>query len=260
MYKIYHIIGKKVGISSQIEKRLADQGYSLDEVDILGQEENCINALRKECEWSDKFNYKRDGFFHPHMLTMEYKTYEGNTIGFPVELQNFEGWLKDHKNGYTLRTHNKTMHIKLGDENHKWVVKNVKKSKFPNGNLRTFLYCKALDEAFVSGNDKIEKDEIGLDKLISLVHDWADDRGILDGNITTQSLKLGEEFGELQHAVLKDKKEEIKDAIGDIIVVLVSIAHFNGHSVRDAVEHAYNIISKRKGHTNAKGDFIKETL
>ena len=68
---------------------------------------------------------------------------------------------------------------------------------------------------------------------------------------------MGEEFGELQKAVLKSNSHEIKDAIGDIIVVLVSIAYFNGHDIGDALELAYDTISKRTGYTNEKGDFIK---
>ena len=255
-YQIYHIPGKKVGISKNVKKRLGEQGYTLEQVEILGAKENCINALRRERTLNKQLNYKPDGFFHPDMFKMKYRTYEGNTIGFPVEKEEFIEWLDDHPN-ITLSTMKEEHGFVRGDEGYEWLKMNVKKSKFPDGNLKTFIYCEALD---VFAKNNLENGFIkhpSLDGLISNIYDWANDRGILDGSIETQTLKLGEEFGELQKAVLKDKPEDIKDAIGDIIVVLVSIAHFNGHSVADAVQMAYDTISKRTGFTNSKGDFIK---
>ena len=77
---------------------------------------------------------------------------------------------------------------------------------------------------------------------------WAKQKNILDqGDIKTQYIKLQEESGELAEAILTDNKEEIKDAIGDIVVVLTSLSYFGGFKIEDAIESAYNEIKNREG-------------
>jgi NTP pyrophosphatase (non-canonical NTP hydrolase) len=77
---------------------------------------------------------------------------------------------------------------------------------------------------------------------------WAQARGIYEkGEIKTQTIKLFEEAGELSKAVLSNDKDEIIDAIGDCVVVLVSVAHFSGVSIETCINTAYDVISKRSG-------------
>lgn len=86
---------------------------------------------------------------------------------------------------------------------------------------------------------------------------WAADKGIYQkGDIKTQYLKLMEEAGELANAIIEDDKEEIKDAIGDMVVVLTSIAHFNYNDIEECINSAYDVISKRKGKM-INGSFVK---
>ena len=52
---------------------------------------------------------------------------------------------------------------------------------------------------------------------------WAKEKNILDqGDIKTQYIKLQEESGELAEAILTSNKKEIKDDVGDMLVVLTS--------------------------------------
>jgi hypothetical protein len=54
------------------------------------------------------------------------------------------------------------------------------------------------------------------------VVDWANERNLLASTTTEkQKLKLISEVGELSDAILKNNLDEIKDAIGDCIVVLI---------------------------------------
>ncbi len=77
---------------------------------------------------------------------------------------------------------------------------------------------------------------------------WAKQKNILDqGDIKTQYIKLQEESGELAEAILTNNKEEIKDAIGDMVVVLTSLSYFGGFKIEEAIESAYNEIKNRKG-------------
>jgi NTP pyrophosphatase (non-canonical NTP hydrolase) len=77
---------------------------------------------------------------------------------------------------------------------------------------------------------------------------WAKQKNILDqGDIKTQYIKLQEESGELAEAILTNNKEEIKDAIGDMVVVLTSLSYFGGFKIEEAIESAYNEIKNREG-------------
>lgn len=89
---------------------------------------------------------------------------------------------------------------------------------------------------------------------------WAKERGIyLKGDPKTQTLKLGEEFGELCKAVLTKDEPEIVDAIGDCVVVLTNLAELCGLKIEDCITSAYNVISSRKGKMQ-NGTFVKETV
>jgi len=86
---------------------------------------------------------------------------------------------------------------------------------------------------------------------------WATEKGILTkGDIKTQYVKFQEEAGELAKAIINNDDAEIIDAIGDCIVVLTSIARFNGTDIEECINSAYNVIAKRKGEM-INGSFIK---
>ena len=87
---------------------------------------------------------------------------------------------------------------------------------------------------------------------------WATEKGILSkGDIKTQYVKFQEEAGELAKAIINNDDAEIIDAIGDCIVVLTSIARFNGTDIEECINSAYNVIAARKG-TMINGSFIKQ--
>ena len=66
-----------------------------------------------------------------------------------------------------------------------------------------------------------------------------------------------EENGELGEALMRRNREEISDAIGDMVVVLTNIAHIEGYNIEECIEGAYKVISQRKGKM-VDGLFIKE--
>ena len=89
------------------------------------------------------------------------------------------------------------------------------------------------------------------------IRKWAEQKGIYQkGDIKTQYIKLQEECGELAKAILNNDNDEIIDAIGDCVVVLTSIAHFNNCKIEDCIDEAYNVINKRKGRM-INGSFVK---
>lgn len=93
------------------------------------------------------------------------------------------------------------------------------------------------------------------------IRDWAKQRGIFDkGDVKTQYVKLMEEAGEVAKALLTNDKAEIKDGIGDMVVVLTNLAHLAGFTIEECIDEAYDVISKRQGNM-INGSFVKnETL
>jgi phosphoribosyl-ATP pyrophosphohydrolase len=90
------------------------------------------------------------------------------------------------------------------------------------------------------------------------VIEWAKERNLIKlGNAPKQLIKLSEEVGELGSAFLKNDYAEIKDAIGDIQIVLMILSEQLGIDYNKCLEDAYNVIKDRKGKTE-NGTFIKD--
>lgn len=69
-----------------------------------------------------------------------------------------------------------------------------------------------------------------MTKLHELTVQWAKDRGILaNGQITTQALKLGSEYGELCGNLAENKS--IEDDIGDCLVVCTILSQLSGYDL-----------------------------
>ena len=95
------------------------------------------------------------------------------------------------------------------------------------------------------------------ENLIYMIRQWHHDRNLIDGATDKdQVCKLIQEVGELSSSVCEGN--DIKDDIGDIIVVLINIAERNKVTIAECLDRAYNDIKDRKG-TMVDGIFIKET-
>lgn len=90
------------------------------------------------------------------------------------------------------------------------------------------------------------------------VIEWAKERNLIKlGNAPKQIIKLSEELGELGSAFLKNDYPEIKDAIGDIMIVLTILCEQLSIDMNQCYEDAYNVIKNRKGKT-INGTFVKD--
>ena len=99
---------------------------------------------------------------------------------------------------------------------------------------------------------------ISLDTLTSQIDKWGYDKGILPNpKAEKQFDKTMEEVGELQDAIIDKDREEVKDAIGDIVVTLIMQTHAWDLTLVECVEQAYNVISKRTGKM-VDGIFVKD--
>ena len=89
-----------------------------------------------------------------------------------------------------------------------------------------------------------------------LIGEWHRDRNLIDGSTDKdQYMKLIQEAGELSDNLCKGK--DIKDDIGDMMVVLINIMVRNNLTMDECLSVAYNDIKDRKGKM-VDGVFVKE--
>jgi len=91
-----------------------------------------------------------------------------------------------------------------------------------------------------------------------MVISWAKDRNILQSTSSeAQIIKLEEEFKELCAAISNGSVADVRDAIGDMMVVQTLIAKLNSLDMFQCYAAAYIEIKDRKGKM-VNGLFVKE--
>jgi len=256
IYYLYHIPGKKIGVTCNLIDRVTrQQGYAADEYEVLLTSDDIDFISDKEIELQQSYGYKKDRTLYKNLFksNMNINPTE-QTSTFPVPVNKLKGNLLDNL-GMEWKTPDYS--FKLEKKHINWIMANARTSMF-NDN-RSYIYNKAFYEAFFNQDHNPPK-QVNLTNYFPLIRDWAQDRGIYDkGNSHTQYVKLMEEAGELAEALLKNDKYEIKDAIGDMVVVLTNLAALEGMQIENCIESAYKEIANRKGKME-NGTFVKQTL
>jgi NTP pyrophosphatase (non-canonical NTP hydrolase) len=256
MYYLYHIPGKKIGVTRDLNNRVTlIQGYKENEYEVLEQSEDIDYISDREIELQKSYGYKVDRKLYKHLFKMKINATE-QTSTFPVPVNKLKGRLQDNI-GLTWQTDHGQFEI--NKRTISWIMANVKESMYNHN--RCYVYNKAFYEAFLDTKHTPKpKYATSVDKIpnrFELIRMWAKDRGIYDkGNSHTQYVKLIEEAGELAAALLNKDKPEIQDAVGDMIVVLTNLAELEGFAVEDCIDSAYTEISNRTGVMH-NGTFVK---
>jgi NTP pyrophosphatase (non-canonical NTP hydrolase) len=252
MYYLYHIPGKKIGVTRNLNNRVTlMQGYKEGEYEVLDQSEDIDYISDKEIELQQSYGYKVDLKPYKNLFNKMKINATEQTSTFNCPVNKLKGQLMDHV-GLTWQT--EFGQFEITKQTIPWIMANVKTSMF-NEN-RSYIYNKAFYEAYFNPthNPDIQTHEDRFD----LIRDWAATRGLYDkGNSHTQYVKLMEEAGELAKALLDKDKEEIIDAIGDMVVVLTNLAHLQGLEIEDCIDSAYNVIAARTGKM-INGTFVKD--
>jgi hypothetical protein len=88
---------------------------------------------------------------------------------------------------------------------------------------------------------------------------WSEVRKIIPNSTpATQLLKAVSEMGELADATIKNDKDGILDAVGDVMVCLVNYCALQNINLVDCMQVAYDQIKNRKGTFLPNGVFVKE--
>ena len=258
MYYLYHIPGKKIGVTRNLKNRVTlMQGYKETEYEVLEQSHDIDYISDREIELQKSYGYKVDLKKYKNLKFNKMKiNATEQTSTFPCPVNKLKGQLMDN---IGLKWKTEFGQFEITKENVKWIMHNVKTSMF-NAD-RSYIYNKAFYEAYFNPNhnpkEKCISNNIGCERF-DLIRDWAATRGLYQqGDPHTQYVKLQEEAGELAKALLKNDQPEIVDAIGDMVVVLTNLAHLQGYDIEYCIDEAYKVIAARTGKM-VNGTFVKD--
>ena len=254
MYYLYHIPGKKIGVTRNLNTRVTlMQGYKENEYEVLFTSDDIDFISDKEIELQKSYGYKVDTKLYKNLFNKMKINITEQTTTFPLPMNKLKGRLMDNV-GLKWK-HPEFGDFELTTKNIPWIMQNAKVSMFNSD--RSYIYNKAFYEAFFNPKDKPYLVGANSERF-DLIREWAATRGLYDkGNSHTQYVKLQEEAGELAKALLKNDKPEIIDAIGDIVVVLTNLAHLEGYDIEYCIDEAYKVIAARTGRM-INGTFVKD--
>jgi NTP pyrophosphatase (non-canonical NTP hydrolase) len=292
-YYLYHIPGKKIGITTNLKNRVEDQqGYEEDEYDVIMKTDDVAKISEYELFLQKLYGYPVDLVPYDKLNCNKNKLNKmkvnvtEQTTTFPCPADKLKGRLMDNVGMRWMTEHGE---FNITPATVKWIMSNVKTSMF--NKERSYVYNKAFAR-FYDNNDA--HDQYGGKTLaggmseqkvpeccdeynpctcksepefarrpkqktqFDLIREWADERGLYEnGDPKTQALKLVEEVGEIARAILKEDDCEIVDGIGDCVVVLTNLAELIGEPIEQCIEQAYFEISKRTGKM-VNGTFVKD--
>ena len=292
-YCIYHIPGKKIGVTNNPKFRIEEQqGYQEGEYEILEMSDDIDYISEREIQLQMKYGYRVDVKLYRDLYTndfiqlnnMKINVTEATTT-FPCPVDKLKGRLLDEL-GMEWETKHGVFTITAPTIN--WIMANVKTSMYNKD--RCYIYNKAMAKYYdhdphrniTIGTtypaeiedenqeimDRINKNffnkpTMSCDQceksLFNCIREWANERGLYDkGDPKTQYIKLMEETGEIGRALLKQDTEEIIDGIGDAVVVLTNLAELIGVPIEECIQSAYDVIAKRTGKM-VNGTFVKDT-
>jgi len=278
LYYLYHIPGKKVGMTRNIYRRvILQQGYKDGEFQILESSYDKDFIEGKEKHWQEWFGYKKDLNSYDDAKKSPINQFKSNktmytnvtdqTTTFNVPVNKLKGYLMDNL-GHTFET--SYGKYTVTPELVRILMANVRESMYRN--TACYVYNKVLfEETNKPNGDSIKAamyhqpaptatnpETFDHDNVYDLIRTWAAGRGIYTaGDTKTQYIKLQEESGELARAILKNNKSELIDAIGDMVVVLTNLAALEGLKIEECVVSAYDVIKSRQG-SMVNGTFVKQ--
>ena len=219
-YYIYHIPGKKIGVTRDLKYRVEEQqGYSPDEYDVVMKSDNIEFISEQEIYLQKMYGYRVDETPYNELKfnnDMNINVTEQTTT-FPCPVNKLKGQLMDNVG---MRWETDHGEFTINTQSIEWVMRNVQTSKY--NTERCYVYNKAFaryfenNDAYDQYNGKTKAGALaptGIrckqpdcenETLFDCIRDWADERGLYEnGDPKTQALKLAEEVGETCRAILK---------------------------------------------------------
>jgi len=156
IYYIYHIPGKKIGVTTNLKNRVEDQqGYGPGEYEVLAKRHNITEAAKYEAMYQRMYGYPVDIVPYDKLncnknkLNMKVNVTEQTTT-FPCPVDKLKGRLMDNIGMRWMTEHGEFM---ITPATVKWVMSNVKTSMF--NKERSYVYNKAFAR-FYDNNDAFD--------------------------------------------------------------------------------------------------------
>jgi hypothetical protein len=144
-YYLYHIPGKKIGVTRNLIDRVTtQQGYTLDEIEVLDQSTDIDYISSRELELQKSYGYKVDLKPYKKLFKTRINATE-QTSTFPVPLDKLKGRLMDEM-GKTWETVHGTFEITK--DTIQWIMQYASTSMF--NKKRSYIYNKAFYEKFLN--------------------------------------------------------------------------------------------------------------
>jgi len=206
-YYIYHIPGKKIGVTRNLQERVTNQqGYEEGEYDILMKSDNISYISEQELYLQEMYGYKVDRQSYenlkPNNKEMKINITEQTTT-FPCPVNKLKGQLMDN-----MSLHWKTEHgnLSITPGSLDWIMSNVKTSMYDD--QRCYVYNKAFARYFDNNDayadqyngqcrsgalspagiqERCKDCDCDKPSQFDLIRDWADERGLYENGDTKTS-------------------------------------------------------------------------
>ena len=186
-YKLYHIPGKKIGVTLDPKHRVeTQQGYGPSEYEILEESNDIDYISHREIELQKSHGYRVDETLYkqlnPNKDHMRINITEQTTT-YPVPLHKLKGRLMDNI-GMVIQT-GFTRH-ELDNDLVNWIMKHAVTSQFNED--RCYVYNKAMSN--FKNSFSIQDKLATQSDMFTKIRRWAYERGIYDqGESKTQDVK-----------------------------------------------------------------------
>ena len=154
IYYIYHIPGKKIGVTTNLKNRVEDQqGYGPGEYEVLARRHDITEAAKYEAMYQRMYGYPVDIVPYDKLNCNKNKLNKmkvnvtEQTTTFPCPANKLKGQLMDNIGMRWMTEHGEFI-ITLTTV--KWIMKNIKTSMF--NDQRSYVYNKAFAR-FYDNND-----------------------------------------------------------------------------------------------------------
>jgi NTP pyrophosphatase (non-canonical NTP hydrolase) len=154
IYYIYHIPGKKIGVTTNLKNRVEDQqGYGPGEYEVLARRHNITQAAKYEAMYQRMYGYPVDIVPYDKLNCNKNKLNKmkvnvtEQTTTFPCPVNKLKGQLMDNIGTRWMTEHGEFM---ITPATVKWIMTNVKTSMF--NKERSYVYNKAFARFYDNNN------------------------------------------------------------------------------------------------------------
>lgn len=161
IYYIYHIPGKKIGVTTNLKSRVEDQqGYGPGEYEVLARRHDITQAAKYEAMYQRMYGYPVDIVPYDKLNCNKNKLNKmkvnitEQTTTFPCPVNKLKGQLMDNIGMRWMTEHGEFI---ITPPIIRWIMKNIKTSMF--NDQRSYVYNKALARFY--DNNNVYEDMLG---------------------------------------------------------------------------------------------------